>query len=1010
MSYADARLDLTSVNVACLSGSNGAGKSALLDAVTWALWEEGRSSSDELIRLGQREMWVEVNFHLEGQDYRVRRSRQKTAGKGGGRGSSKGTLELQVASGKQAAADNPDVPDRAYTSLTGAHMRQTQERLSELLRMEYQTFVNSVYLKQGKADEFTTRLPSERKQILGDILGLSYFDRLQESAREQARQLKAQAELMEASLQAAGGVDNALERGLQGMEQMNLRLQEAAQKVDFYESSLEELKRRLQEINLAENNCRQGQRQRTDLENDLRSLSQQEESKQHKIQSLQDLFAQSPQIEQAIIEFDQLKARVEKLDRSAMLLQDLNAEQMKLQTEIAQIQSRLEVELAHAKSNLQDCQQKQSKLLQDTAGAEKITQAHKEFKTLLGKESVLSANQEAFVQLNARSESLMSQVVEAKIRLEAECQQKLGQLSDYDQLIQSSGLIDEEQLELQKQASDLDKLEAEFELVEQKGLTLKSEIEAGENKQSELKRLQQVNLDKMAELHQHRDSSVCPLCSATIVDRAAVIAKYEGDNRNLDAELAKLADLLEKKQDELTFMRRQYRDLRQKLEGRKQLDTSIGRFNEKLAALGRARDSQKQLQAEVEKLKQRLDKQDYAQLERESLIAVKAELHKLDFDPVIYANLQAQIRSGRHVEFRYQQLQKDLEQLKTLEAELPRMQESLLELERQLQDKSLGKEFHVQLQKINDEITALGYDRQEHELIKGKLAKLIPSSQLHQDLARARQEQPVLEEELQSCRKQVAAKSEQLAQLDENLVLWQQQLAQLPSISAQIAELEPSLANHRQNKQQLAEQAAVLKSQQTQLLEQKYSLELQKKQLEEVRNRQDDYTYLAEAFGKKGIQAVIIENAIPEIESEANKILSRLSENQMHVALATQHKTKSGNMVETLDLLIGDELGTRNYELYSGGEAFKVDFAVRVALSRLLARRAGAKLETLIIDEGFGSQDEVSRQRLVKAINAIRGDFARILVITHISEVREMFPVQIQVSKSAGESRVQVVY
>ena len=58
-------------------------------------------------------------------------------------------------------------------------------------------------------------------------------------------------------------------------------------------------------------------------------------------------------------------------------------------------------------------------------------------------------------------------------------------------------------------------------------------------------------------------------------------------------------------------------------------------------------------------------------------------------------------------------------------------------------------------------------------------------------------------------------------------------------------------------------------------------------------------------------------------------------------------------------------VGTRNYELFSGGEAFKVNFAVRVALSRLLARRSGAKLETLIVDEGFGSQDEASRERLV---------------------------------------------
>ena len=114
-------------------------------------------------------------------------------------------------------------------------------------------------------------------------------------------------------------------------------------------------------------------------------------------------------------------------------------------------------------------------------------------------------------------------------------------------------------------------------------------------------------------------------------------------------------------------------------------------------------------------------------------------------------------------------------------------------------------------------------------------------------------------------------------------------------------------------------------------------------------------------------------------------------------------------MSETLDLVIGDELGTRAYELYSGGEAVKVNFALCIALSRLLARRAGSKLETLIIDEGFGSQDDSSRERLVKAIKLIQQEFSRVLIITHISDVKEMFPVQIQVTKRGGISKLNFI-
>jgi exonuclease SbcC len=85
--------------------------------------------------------------------------------------------------------------------------------------------------------------------------------------------------------------------------------------------------------------------------------------------------------------------------------------------------------------------------------------------------------------------------------------------------------------------------------------------------------------------------------------------------------------------------------------------------------------------------------------------------------------------------------------------------------------------------------------------------------------------------------------------------------------------------------------------------------------------------------------------------------------------------------------------------MYSGGEAFRVDFALRIALSRLLAQRAGTRLETLVIDEGFGSQDQEGRDRLVEAIKSVEDEFAMILVITHLDDLKERFPVRIDVQK-----------
>ncbi|HOA24034.1 MAG TPA: SMC family ATPase, partial [Aggregatilineales bacterium] len=181
------------------------------------------------------------------------------------------------------------------------------------------------------------------------------------------------------------------------------------------------------------------------------------------------------------------------------------------------------------------------------------------------------------------------------------------------------------------------------------------------------------------------------------------------------------------------------------------------------------------------------------------------------------------------------------------------------------------------------------------------------------------------------------------------------------------------------------------------------------KQLDDLADEQGVYEQLRDAFGKDGIPAMIIEAAIPEIETEANELLARMTDGRMHVRFDTQREKVTGGFKETLDIKIADELGTRDYETFSGGEAFRVNFAIRLALSRLLARRAGAQLRTLIMDEGFGTQDAQGRERLVQAINAIRDDFDLILVITHIDELRDAFPVRIEVTKRPTGSVIDIV-
>ncbi len=176
--------------------------------------------------------------------------------------------------------------------------------------------------------------------------------------------------------------------------------------------------------------------------------------------------------------------------------------------------------------------------------------------------------------------------------------------------------------------------------------------------------------------------------------------------------------------------------------------------------------------------------------------------------------------------------------------------------------------------------------------------------------------------------------------------------------------------------------------------------------LNALQDEQSIYQELSVAFGRQGVQAMLIETVVPRLEDETNLLLGRMTDNRMNVKLETQRERASGNgdPRETLDIIVSDELGPRSYEMFSGGEAFRVNLAMRIALSKVLAQRMGAPLPTLFIDEGFGTQDAVGRERILDVISAIGNDFEKVLVITHLDDLKEAFPVSIEVQKDANGS------
>lgn len=999
MSYGDSTLDLTSFSIACLSGLNGAGKSAILDGITWSLWESARSSSDELIRIGEQEMWVDLVFELENNRYRVRRARQRSAGRSGTK-TTKGTLEYQIWSETAGG----------WTSLTAASMKETQQRITELLRMDYDTFINSVYLRQGRADEFTTRAPSERKQVLAEILGLNYFDRLQDLAKDEVRQRRLQVELLQHSLNGNANIDEHIAESNVELRTLASALQAKYEALTDNKDRLQRIQSELTELQSLESHMQPTQARLAELTNDLRTMQVTADKLTKRRDELSDTLRSAGELEEASGAFKHAKEKVEQLDHVSLRRQELEARQSELKSGLATMRGRMEVELEHQKAQRQVIDENAKKLQRELSGKTKVDAEHLAYKNLIIAEADMARKQETHVQLANRAEQLHTLVVEARLHLEAELDHKRGAHAELGCLIQSRDTLEAEENELQRQAVELDNLEIEFEGVEENGLKIKQQISELQLQVHEMLRRIAENDAKAKELEQAATLTMCPLCAAPIVDRMAVMARYQTTEQDIRAQIRDLEyeiSILEDKRNEL---RKTYQDLRRRLDTRKVLDKKIGEFNARKAALERADTTFLKLTTDVAELERRLAQQDYAYIERESLINIKAEIHKLDFDPVIYHSLQAQIRAQRHIEVRHQQLKRDFSELEKLQQDMPEMDERITDVTRRLDTNDFGGEQRTELQELSEKLGQLDYDRVEHQSLRQELARLLPLVDRFKELDRAQDELPHVAEELNDIEESIAAKNDLHRSLQRSVADWAERLSRLPGLATEKAILEDSMNSSEREKHDLGRQVAVLESNLERLKLEHTSISAKRAQIDELLTAMNDYEYLAETFGKKGIQAIIIENAVPEIETEANNILSRLSDNQMHVALVTQHRTKQGSIQETLDIVIADDVGTRNYELYSGGEAFKINFAIRVALSRLLARRAGAKLQSLIVDEGFGSQDEISRTRLMEAIHAIKPDFAKILIVTHIAEIKELFPVQIHVQKENGISTLNLVH
>jgi len=845
LSYKDpVEIDFTSFDLACISGQNGAGKSSILDAITWALFGRARKHDESIINLESEAAQVTLTFEYEGNLYRAMRTNPR--GK---------TTALEFHISENGAAGNAG----NWKPLTESSLRETDQRIADTLRLDYETFINAAFFLQGDADQFTQHNPSDRKRILSQILSLDIWEGYRKKAFQSRRKIESE------------------------ISHMDGRTTEIRLELEQEESRKDQL---------------------AELEKQLEAAAGLRKKQDKTVEEIQQYQTLLTEIGNKANDLDL------QVDRKGKALEELR--------------TRL---IPRAKEQ-ETCYQA---LDQEEQVREELSKWEKAKKSL----SELDKNAQKFLEDERQRQEPMSAIAGEKARIEQEVSSLAQRESTIQDLLSSLPTLEKD---IKEKQDAIARFEVNLKARDEKQTELDGALTRLSDAKAENPRLLQEmkELEKRIGDLESSDGVDCPLCGQlmpaeereTLIKDLKVQGKEMGDRYRENKALLEESD--------------------QKVKGLKKLIADLSQ-------------SEKALRTQTQEL----------------------DRLSLDLSQIEYKREKWDSEEG------------------------PRLNE----LQDQLANQDFAQDAHKTLEKIDKELKSTGYDPEEHDRIRQSVEEGESNQVKLQEIEKARAALVPLERDIADITDAIESERNQLDALAKEQKDCSQELDEMNKDAPDLSEAETELLELKEKENVLQRQVgaaqqkvSILESQKTRLTELDTKLSANR---EKVRLHKQ----LEEAFGKNGVPALLIEQALPMIELKANEILDRLSGGGMSIRFITQREyadKKRTDLKETLDIQIQDRAGVRDYEMFSGGESFRINFAIRLALSHVLAQRAGARLQTLVIDEGFGSQDEIGRQRLTEAITLVQDDYKLILVITHIDALKDIFSSQLVVEKTPTGSVVSL--
>jgi len=878
-------IDFSHYSLICLSGKNGHGKSALLDAITWALWGQARKTTGTakadqgLLRLGQTQMLVIFDFIFGGNAYRIRREYMETYGK------PVNILEFGMI----------DPQTETLIPLTDKTIRTTQEKIEQTLRLDFDSFSNSAFLRQGNSNEFSKKSAKDRKQILASILGLDQYEVVRKLAMEKVKDAFNKKTVLLA-------LQEKRTQELATQENLNTQL-------THFESDMHQLLTKEHELVQHQKEVAQDRDTYNEQQKEYHNLSFQIQQRTEHIKTHQ----------QQLLELFTQWRHVNRKKRSLQNVQHLEQEKNRLMSAITHHQKLLQDNLEHRQTLLTVTQQ--LNIIEQQYKDEQIKKNH-----------ALQLELERLI-AEQKSKQLTLQTTQQHLaQLQKDAADTTAHLNSYKKELKNIPIKD-----LAPAESFLEKRKAAYQHFVSLGNWINSELNSI------------INKKKLV----HEDDPSCPLCE-----------------QNLSASRKRFLKLNFEKQE--SFLAHRLQRLKRIIPALKEMliaqHTAITKDKEQLQIAAQLNIKITDLEVTHAKITQQIEQVmlTITHINEEIILQTKGiTLKQQEYGALKDAKIVINDEIYQQLTQQKQHLEEQLRNHIYREDEYKKDQEQLKKIE-----------LHYA------EYEAFQKDVAQQDIRKNDIKKLCALLKIYKATIRQTEQQ-----------------RKELGDLN----------AHLQQVQIKEKEVELSSQELKTHKESLLHAKGSIENQHKHLAKIKEEFDQEQHNITQLDIIIDDYQAIATATSKDGIQALLIEEAIPEIEQEANVLLSRLTNNQAQIFIESLRDLKKGGTKETLDIKISDQAGIRPYELFSGGEAFRIDFALRIAISKLLARRAGTALQTLIIDEGFGSQDEEGLSHIMDALHTIQDDFSKIIIVSHLPSMKDQFPVQFVIEKGVQGSVVHVI-